>query len=168
MSDDPRKRVVVLGAGFAGLRCTLELSSTYQVTWVDPKDAIFEFVPHSVHSLVHPDAAGGSLATLQRDPSAPYTFVQGLATAIKTDGVAGEVTLKGGSLLPFDYCLIATGSSYKGACHPPERPPAAQLPGQSSPAPAALSTAAPNPPTRPPMRTPARRPPPRPHRGAQS
>lgn len=30
------------------------------------------------------------------------------------DGKAGEVELEGGDKLPFDYCLLATGSAYAG------------------------------------------------------
>lgn len=51
-----KKRAIVVGGGFAGLRACRELSRSFEVTLIDSKDH-FEFVPAALKCCVEPDCA---------------------------------------------------------------------------------------------------------------
>ncbi|PRW60282.1 NADH dehydrogenase [Chlorella sorokiniana] len=112
-----RKRVLLVGGGFAGLSAARELSATHQydVTLVDPKD-YFCYVPAAPVNFLEGASAARSLVPFPTLPG--VTFKQGLLTGITTDGTTGEATLQSGEKLAFDYALLATGSVYASGVKP--------------------------------------------------
>lgn len=106
-SSDSRKRVVIIGANFAGLIAAMRLPPDYEVTVLDPSPW-FEFLPN-VHELVSGVKSPGSLRLprerlLQR---AGHRFLQQAVTAIHP--AERRVEIESGASLPFDACVVAVG-----------------------------------------------------------
>lgn len=103
----PRKRVVIIGANFAGLSCAQRLSRRHAVTVVDPS-AHFEFLPN-IHELL----SGVKKPALLRLPRERilhrlgHTFVQDSVSDI--DAYNRAVTTTAGRSLKFDACVVAVG-----------------------------------------------------------
>jgi len=101
------RKVVVLGAGFAGLSAAQALDRTLKVTVVDPH-VRFDFLPN-VHELI---SGAKQPADLQLPRAAlvhraGHTFLRD--RAMDLDLSARRVTLAGGRALDYDYLLVACG-----------------------------------------------------------
>ena len=102
-----RKKVVIIGANFAGLSCAMNLSSQYAVTVIDASPC-FEFLPN-IHELL----SGVKSAGLLRLPRARilnrlgHQFVQD--TVLDIDAEGGSVRTASDENLDFDACVVAVG-----------------------------------------------------------
>jgi NADH dehydrogenase len=106
-TSDFHKRVVIVGANFAGLTAAMRLSPEYRVTVVDPAP-YFEFLP-SIHELVsglkRPEHLRLSRERLLRPTG--HRFVQESVTAIHS--ADRRVETRSGASLEFDACVVAVG-----------------------------------------------------------
>ena len=102
-----RKKVVIIGANFAGLSCAMNFSSQYAVTVIDTS-AYFEFLPN-IHELL----SGVKSTGLLRLPRARilqrlgHEFIQDTVSAIDAGG--GSVRTASGEKFDFDACVVAVG-----------------------------------------------------------
>jgi NADH dehydrogenase len=114
-----KKNVVILGAGFGGLRAAmdiaqklkgLQLLDKYQVLLIDRNDChIFIPLLYKVAASPkpeHEDNCSYDISTLVKD--LPITFMQAEITS--SDVTKGEITLKDGRSIHADYLVIALGS----------------------------------------------------------
>ncbi len=104
-----RKRIVIVGANFAGLAAASKLSTDYAVTVVDPTRH-FEWIPN-IHELVSGVKTGKDLR-LDRArivSRAGHRFVQ--ARVAKVDTARHVVVTETGRELGFDACIVAIGAS---------------------------------------------------------
>lgn len=100
------KRLVVIGGGFAGLTVVLALRTQFKVTLVDSKP-FFEFTPGILRTLVEPN----HMQHIQRTYASflsDVQFVQG-----KVTGITSSFVSLGSKKIPYNYCVIASGSAYK-------------------------------------------------------
>jgi len=106
--DDARKRVVILGGGFAGLAAALELDpEQHRVTLVDRR-SWFEFLPN-IHELLS-GVKTPDLLRLPLDRSlgrAGHRFVRDTVTGIDAD--LREVSTRRHGALPYDALIVAMG-----------------------------------------------------------
>ncbi|MFI1830961.1 NAD(P)/FAD-dependent oxidoreductase [Streptomyces sp. NPDC020412] len=98
-------RVIVVGAGYAGLLAALRLAPHARVTLVDPSDRFTERIRLHELAAARPDASH-PLADLLRGTGVRH--VARRATAI--DPAARTVTTDGGGTLPYDRLVYALGS----------------------------------------------------------
>lgn len=100
-----QKRVVVVGGGFAGLACTeiLEKMPRFHVTLIDTKDH-FEYTPATIRALTSPESHA-------RFPHSDYVK-NGFLVVGRVDDVYRDHVRISNKKIPFDYLVIATGSSY--------------------------------------------------------
>lgn len=102
-----RKKVVIIGANFAGLSCAMNLSSQYAVTVIDAS-ACFEFLPN-IHELL----SGVKSTGLLRLPRARifqrlgHEFIQDTVSVIDAEGAS--VRSVSGENFDFDVCVVAVG-----------------------------------------------------------
>ena len=102
-----RKKVVIIGANFAGLSCAMNFSSQYAVTVID-SSAYFEFLPN-IHELL----SGVKSTGLLRLPRARilqrlgHEFIQDTVLSIDAEG--GSVRTASGENFDFDVCVVAVG-----------------------------------------------------------
>lgn len=102
-----RKKVVIIGANFAGLSCAMNLSSRYEVTVIDTS-ACFEFLPN-IHELL----SGVKTTGLLRLPRARilrrlgHEFIQDTVSEIDAEGAS--VRSLSGRNIDFDVCVVAVG-----------------------------------------------------------
>ena len=102
-----QKKVVIVGANFAGLACAMKLSSQYAVTVIDSA-AYFEFLPN-IHELL----SGVKTPELLRLPRARilqrlgHRFIQQRVSSI--DPGNGVVKTERGDRFDFDACVVAVG-----------------------------------------------------------
>lgn len=108
--DGPRKRVVIVGAGFGGLAATRALADTAVDVLVIDRQNYHAFLP-----LLYQVATSGLSAQDMTHPvrsilrSIPNArFRMGAVEAI--DPAARTVTTDGGARIPYDFLLIAAGS----------------------------------------------------------
>ena len=100
-----KPRVVIIGSGFAGLRVLHGLGiAQFDITVVDEKN-YFEYYPSTLSCLVDPQHANRTILELKRPG---VKFVHERFTKI----TSGVVETASGTTIPFDYCVIATGSRY--------------------------------------------------------
>ncbi len=101
------RRVVIVGANFAGLTVALQLSTRFAVTVIDPQPH-FEFTPN-IHELI----SGVKSPRLLRLPkkrllsAAGHGFVQEKAVVLEPS--AHNVTTESGKSFEFDVCVVALG-----------------------------------------------------------
>jgi len=113
-----KKRLVIIGAGFAGIEAADKLCRCFSVTLVDWKD-YFEFTPGILRCFVNPNKI--KLLCL---PLASLNKRVNFVKAEVTNVSPSEVTLKceseatGLRLLPFDFLIIGSGSSYTAPIKP--------------------------------------------------
>ncbi|MFJ5092636.1 NAD(P)/FAD-dependent oxidoreductase [Streptomyces sp. NPDC088557] len=101
----PAHRVLVLGAGYAGLMTALRLGPHAQVTLVDPADHFTERVRLHERAAGRPDVTHPLAGFLHRTG---ITHVPARATALDT--AARLVTTDDGRALPYDRLVYALGS----------------------------------------------------------
>jgi len=115
----PKKNIVILGAGFGGLRtamdisrklCRLRLLEKYDVTLIDRSDChIFIPLIYKVAARPEPEHEKNcsyDIATLIKD--FPIAFVQG--EIVSPDVTSGMIALKDGRTIRADYLVVALGS----------------------------------------------------------
>ncbi|WP_329034832.1 FAD-dependent oxidoreductase [Streptomyces sp. NBC_01725] len=100
-----KKRVVVVGAGYAGLMCALRLARHAHVTLVDPADRFTERVRLHERAAGRPDVTH-ALGSFLR--STGITHIASRVAAVDTD--AREVLTDDGRGLPYDRLVLALGS----------------------------------------------------------
>ena len=134
MKDRGRKKVVVIGGGFAGMQAVFDLSKTCDVTLVDTK-AYFEYTPGALSAMVGggpmrrykgSENSGERIGKLHRSyekmcervgarfAHAADDGVKSVCeeyVSVRTAGEEGEENKK----LEYDYLIIATGSNYGGS-----------------------------------------------------
>lgn len=102
-----KSRIVIVGGGFAGLGAAQQLKSTrHDVTVIDPSSHV-EWLPN-IHEVLSGAKKGDELrmncAILVRRLG--HQFVQQRAVGLTSQ----NVELEDGRRIPFDACIIATGS----------------------------------------------------------
>ncbi len=100
-----RKRLVVIGGGFAGAMIARRLQRDFAVTLIDSKD-YFEFTPGVLRCLVEP-AHIRRVQVLHTHYLREAKVVRGTAEALREHEIVVE-----GKPIPFDYAAICSGSSY--------------------------------------------------------
>ncbi|KAH7279215.1 hypothetical protein KP509_37G010700 [Ceratopteris richardii] len=110
-----RKRVVVVGGGLAGALSAKLLEDHCDVTLLDPKD--YMEVPYArLRSIVEPDITERSLV-----PHADYLKRANHLLGYAKDVSDKAVVTSTNEELPYDYLIIATGSTYDGPSTKAER-----------------------------------------------
>lgn len=104
-SPSGKQRIVVVGAGYAGLMCALRVAPYARVTLVDPADRFTERIRLHERAAGRPDVTH-ALGSFLRP--AGITHVAAPATAI--DAAAREVRTDDGRVLPYDRLVHALGS----------------------------------------------------------
>jgi NADH dehydrogenase FAD-containing subunit len=101
-----KKKVVVIGGGFAGSYCAKKLENDFDVTLIDTKN-YFEFTPSILRVIVHPE-------NLDKIQIRHFDYLK------KSEIVLGKVrridrkkVFVGNTGFDYDYLVIASGSSYK-------------------------------------------------------
>lgn len=109
-----RKRIVIVGANFAGLAAASKLSTDYAVTVVDPTRH-FEWIPN-IHELVSGVKTGKDLRLDRAHivSRAGHRFVQGRVLNVDTE--RHVVVTDTGRELGFDVCIVAIGANASTFC----------------------------------------------------
>ena len=106
-SGKSRPRVVIVGAGFAGLAAAQHLDGRYDVTVID-RSPWFEWLPN-IHELLSgvKRPADLRLPRARLVKRAGHRFVR--AEVVRIDAPARVVVTSRGRRLPFDTCIVAVG-----------------------------------------------------------
>lgn len=106
-ASDSRPRIVIVGAGFAGLTAARHLGRRHAVTVVD-RSPSFEWLPN-IHELLSGVKQPSDLRLPLRRlvTRAGHRFVR--AEVRHIDGRAGQLTTADGRVLAFDACIVAVG-----------------------------------------------------------
>jgi NADH dehydrogenase FAD-containing subunit len=99
------KQVVIVGGGFAGSLIAKSLEQEFKVTLIDTKD-YFEFTPGVLRTIVSPSHLK-KIQILHNHYLHHAKIIKGIVTAVDKNHVYMK-KIK----IPFDYCVIASGSSY--------------------------------------------------------
>ena len=105
--QNPRRRIVIVGANFAGLSAARHLGREHAVTIID-RSSSFEWLPN-IHELLSGVKRPGTLR-LSRPRLVARTghrFVR--ATVATIDPPAAKVITTDGRELGFDACIVAVG-----------------------------------------------------------
>ncbi len=100
-----KKRVVVIGGGFAGSYAAKELDKYFEVTLIDSKE-YFEFTPGVLRTIVEPE----HVRKIQVLHSHYLKFARVLVGKVME--VSKNYVLFENRKIKFDYLVIASGSSY--------------------------------------------------------
>src|SRR5215472_9798258 len=112
MSEQPKTHIVVIGAGYAGLLCTVRLAGktrrqNVQITLVNAVDSFVERVRLHQYAANQPIEVRPISATLR---GTGVNFVEGMATVIDTQHRSvSVVTPTGNEHLTYDYLVYALG-----------------------------------------------------------
>ncbi|MEJ8472577.1 NAD(P)/FAD-dependent oxidoreductase [Roseibium algae] len=100
-------KILIIGGGFGGARVANDLAKAgfNDVTLVDRKD-YFEVTYSTLRTLVQPEI--GDRARMKYAELINCKFVQGDVSELRHN----EALMADGQVLPFDYAVVATGSSY--------------------------------------------------------
>ena len=120
------QHVIVIGAGYAGLMCALQLAPGARVTLVDPAGHFTERVRSHERAAGRPDITHPLSGFLG---PAGITHVPARVTAIMPD--AREIRTDDGRVLPYDRLVYALGS--RTASPQPSPPPATSSPPSPPP-----------------------------------
>lgn len=131
-SSTPRRKVIVLGAGFAGVQAAIDLRAHCDVEVIDGKE-YFEFVPGTLAALAGArpmsmstfadDAATRAqraimvpYAQIFKDKRVKFTCTRGREIDVRDDCVIirGERSSMEDVRLAYDELIVATGSVYAG------------------------------------------------------
>lgn len=103
--SEVRKRIVVIGGGFAGAYIAKQLERKHAVTLIDTKD-YFEFTPGILRTLVEPEHAG-KIQALHEHHLTCARFIRGAVTKITKKYVYIDK-----QKIEYDYLALATGCRY--------------------------------------------------------
>jgi NADH dehydrogenase FAD-containing subunit len=101
-----KKKVVIIGGGFAGLFLAQNLSDDFDVVLIDSKP-FFEFTPGILRTLVEPKHAD-KIQVMYKKVLKNIEFI---LDSVKS--VGKKVSLEGGDELNYDYLVICSGSGYR-------------------------------------------------------
>lgn len=101
----PKKRVAIIGGGFAGSTIARKLEDHFDVTLIDTKD-YFEFTPSVLRTLVEPEHIK-KIQALHKNYLNKAVVISG---TIKDIGKKDVTT--SGRKFPYDYLIICSGSEY--------------------------------------------------------
>jgi NADH dehydrogenase FAD-containing subunit len=148
--SDKRKKVVVIGGGFAGMQAVFDLAKTCDVTLVDTK-AYFEYTPGALSAMLGGGPmrrykgsghSGERIGKLHRSYEKMCARVGASFAHVADDGVkcvceeyvsvrmAGREEDEENKKLAYDYLIIATGSNYGGGA--PGIKPMGGTPGEGA------------------------------------
>ena len=110
-----RKRLLIIGGSFGGLVTLRNLNKnggtkTLDVTLVDPQD-YWDYCLASTRCLVDPSQFEAQQFGMPLKGICEHcgaTFKQGKVETLTKE----SATMAGGDVVPFDYCIVATGGSY--------------------------------------------------------
>ncbi|XP_072033668.1 ferroptosis suppressor protein 1-like [Amphiura filiformis] len=100
------KHVVIVGGGYAGIALANGLKGKCQFTLIDPKEC-FHHNLGALRACVEKGYAANTFIPYK--PTYGDHFKQG--TVIKTDAASKKVVLEGGEEVPYDYLVLATGTT---------------------------------------------------------
>ncbi|MFY0662529.1 MAG: FAD-dependent oxidoreductase [Shimia sp.] len=107
-----QKKIIIVGGGYAGFEIAKGLDGVADVTVVEPREAFVQ-PPATIRALLEPALLDQTIL--------PYgkllkngRVVQDRVAQIAAD----QVTLESGAVLPADYIVVATGSSYAAPFKP--------------------------------------------------
>ena len=107
MKPRVKRRIVIVGANFAGIAAAQHLDRRYDVTVVD-RSPWFEWLPN-IHELL----SGAKRAADLRLPRARLVKRAGhhfvTAEVVRIDARRGRALLAGGKSIEFDACIVAVG-----------------------------------------------------------
>jgi len=101
------KKVVIIGGGFTGARCARKLEKKFNVTLIDSKP-YFEYTPSILRTILEP----------KHEQKIQVLHEDYLKNALVINNEVEEISKKEVKLIgqkkkiPFDYLIIASGSSY--------------------------------------------------------
>jgi len=101
-----RKRVVIIGGGFAGTYCAQSLEDQFHVSIIDNKD-YFEFTPSVLRTIVEPHHLR-KLQVLHTHYLRTASVIQKEVLRVETDHVVVD-----DRNINFDYLIINSGSTYQ-------------------------------------------------------
>jgi apoptosis-inducing factor 2 len=99
------KKIVIIGGGFTGAYCAKNLENDFDVTLIDHKD-YFEYTPSVLRTIVEPNHIN-KIQAMHKDYLKKAKIINAEVTEISKQ----NVTIKN-KKIPFDYLVIASGSSY--------------------------------------------------------
>ncbi len=111
-SGSARKRVVIVGAGFAGLYAAKKLKSANVDVLLIDKNNYHTFQPllyQVATSALNPDEIAHSVRATFRNQK-NFDFLQGTVKSV--DWTEKEVLLSNSDTISFDYLILATGAIY--------------------------------------------------------
>src|SRR3989344_3467912 len=100
-----KKKVVIIGGGFAGSDVAKKVEKEVDVTLIDTKN-YFEFTPGVLRTIVEPEHIK-KIQDLHSDYLKSAKIIVG-----KVNEVSKEYVLVGKKKIYFDYLVISSGSSY--------------------------------------------------------
>ena len=106
------KRIVIIGAGFAGINVAQNLANTdYQITIIDKANHhLFQPLLYQVATAA---LSPGDIAVPIRSVFTRQKNVKIILGEVTTiNKKEREVTLLDGAVIPFDYLIVATGAKY--------------------------------------------------------
>jgi len=106
--DDPKKKVLILGGGFAGIKAALELSRDldFEVTLLSDQSS-FRYYPTLFHAATGGKMSASSIALDEIFEGKPVKIVKGSAKSL--DGSAKKVSSAGGKVYDYDILIVALG-----------------------------------------------------------
>ena len=117
-SNGRKPQVVIVGASFAGLAVQRELShcsNQLDITLVDYK-TYFEYTPGVLRCFIDPAYFQKLARPLSAIETTGTRVITGQVTNVNVaqsnNGDRNEVTLKDGRKIPYDYLVLAAGSTY--------------------------------------------------------
>jgi NADH dehydrogenase FAD-containing subunit len=126
-SGHPKRkvRVVIVGASFAGLevqRTLAKHSNELDITIIDYK-TYFEYTPGILRCFILPSFYQKLTCPLSVLLKTGTNVISGEVASVQVEdptknGTKNEVTLKDGRRIPYDYLVLANGSSYPGPIKP--------------------------------------------------
>lgn len=102
-----KKKVVIIGGGFAGLFLAESLNKDFNVILIDSKP-FFEFTPGILRTIVEPKHAD-KIQVMYKKILKNTEFILDSVKSLSEK----KVKLEGGDELSYDYLVIASGSGYR-------------------------------------------------------